>query len=407
MAESAAEAIVVGAGPVGMSTALALRARGVPVAVLEAEPEDRERPGTRADYVHGSALEILEAVRPGLGTRIADAGLYCPTRRTVWRGREVFSRTYPDADGSDGLPHSTRIPQVVVEDLLLDALRDRGIEIRWEAGVETVDPGPDGVRVETAAGETVETPYLVGADGGRSTVRHEIGVEMSGTQSSNTFLIVDVAEVDDDPLPVELVFHYGHPDVDGRNLLLAPFAGGWRVDLTCRASDDPAAMTRDDHVRELVAATLGDRYADRVEWVATYEFKQVTADRFVDEHRRVLLAGDAAHLFAPFGGRGMNSGVHDADAAASAVATALGAETAAVARTEIENYAALREAAAAWNTYAAGQALEYIHSDRLRPNLEKQVAAILARWWAPAGEWLDRVHFGPHASPPIPTKGKF
>ena len=407
MVETCDGALVVGAGPVGMSAALALDARGVPVTVLEAEPADRERPGTRADYVHGSTLEILEAVHPGLGFRIADAGLYCPTRRTYWRGREVFSRTYADRSDDDELPHSTRIAQAAVEELLLEALEARDVAIEWATEVTSVEAAEDGVRVGTASGRPWEAPYLVGADGGRSTVRREIGVEMSGTQSENTFLIVDVDEVEDDPRPVELVFHYGHPDVDGRNLFVAPFAGGWRVDLTCRAEDDPEVVAGESFVRELVGATLGERYVDRVRWVATYEFKQVTADRLVDDHDRVLLCGDAAHLFAPFGGRGMNSGVHDADAAGSALAAALAAETRALARREVENYAGLRGAAAEWNTYAAGKALTYIHSDALRPTMEKRVAALLSRWYPPAGEWLDRVHFGPPEGPPVPTVGKF
>jgi len=400
------DVLVVGAGPVGMSAALALDARGVPVTLLEAEPADRDRPGSRADYVHGATLEILEAVHPGLGKRIADAGLIPPTRRTLWRGREVFSRTYSNPGGSGYLPHSTRIPQTEVEDFLLDALDERGIDVHWDSAVESVDATEEGVGVETADGHTYEAPYVVGADGGSSTVRKSIGVRMSGTESTNTFVIIDVAEVEEDPRPCELHFHYGHPGV-GRNVLVAPFAGGWRIDVTCLPSDDPERFTRDERVREIVTEAAGPQYADRVTWVSTYRFKQVTADSFVDEHRRVLLAGDAAHLFAPFGGRGMNSGIHDADAAASAVATALTAETDAVARREVGNYAGLRETAADWNEYASGKALEHIYSDRLLPNAKKRAAAELARVWEPAGKWLDSAHFGPHSGPPIPTEGKF
>lgn len=405
--ETIDDVIVVGAGPVGMSAALALDARGVPVTILEADPADRERPGSRADYVHGATLEILEAVHPGLGRRIADAGLYCPTRRTVWRGREVFSRTYASAGGSGELPHSTRIPQVVVEGFLLDALRDRGIDVRWDTPVASVEADATDVRVRTDAGDRWEAAFVVGADGASSTVRHEIGVEMSGTESVNAFVIIDVEEDPASPRPVEMTFHYGHPGLAGRNVFVAPFQGGWRIDVSCRASDDPEALAIEERVRDLVAATVGERYVDRVSWVSTYRFKQVTADRFVDAHRRVLLAGDAAHLFAPFGGRGMNSGIHDADAAASAIASALPAESTAVARTDVENYARLREAAAAWNRDAAGKALAHIHTDRLRTDLKLWAAAQAARWWEPAGEWLDQAHFGPAARPPIPTKGKF
>ncbi|MFB6092117.1 MAG: FAD-dependent monooxygenase [Haloquadratum sp.] len=404
------DAVVVGAGPVGMSAALALDARGVSVAILEAESADRERPGTRADYIHGSTLEILEAVHPGLGERIVDDGLMLPKRRTCWRGREVYAQTFPvpdDPDELDGLPHSTRIPQPVIEDYQHDALADRGIPIHWDSPVETVESSESGVRLETKDGETWAVPYVVGADGAGSTVRTELGIGMSGSQSENTFLIVDVDEAPENPREPELTFHYGHPDVDGRNVLTAPFQGGWRVDLTLRTDDDVEAMTSDERVAELVAATLGERYADQVAWVTTYQFKHVTADRMADEHHRVLLAGDSAHLLAPFGGRGMNSGIHDADLAAWAIAGALDADTRDLARRDVKNYARIREAAAEWNTSAAKQAFDHIHSDRLSTKAKKWAAAQLGRVWEPAGEWLDKAHFGPHGSPPTATIGKF
>ncbi|MFB6262516.1 MAG: NAD(P)-binding protein, partial [Bradymonadaceae bacterium] len=87
-------AIVVGSGFGGLAAAIRLRAMGHPVTVLEADPQDRERPGSRAIYVHGATLRILERLSPGLGQSLADDGLVWPTRRTYWRGREVFSRTY-------------------------------------------------------------------------------------------------------------------------------------------------------------------------------------------------------------------------------------------------------------------------------------------------------------------------
>jgi len=404
------DAFVVGAGPVGMSTAMALDARGVSVEILEADSADRERPGTRADYVHGSTLDILESVHPGLGWQLVDDGLLLPKRQTRWRGRKVYSQTFPvpdDPTALDRLPHSTRIPQTDVEDHMHAALADRDIPIRWDAPVETVESDPDGVRVETGDGESREASYLVGADGGGSQVRKEIGVEMSGSQSVNSFLIIDVEEVPEDPEAPALTFHYGHPDVDGRNVLTAPFQGGWRIDVTCRPEDNLDELTSDERVRDIVTSAMGERYAHRVSWVSTYQFKQVTADSMVDDHHRVLLVGDAAHLFAPFGGRGMNSGIHDADAAGSAVASALCAETDAIAEREVENYARLREEAAAWNTQAAGQALEHIYSDDPVVNGRKIAMAELSRHFESAGAWLDRGHFGPLESPPIPTVGKF
>ncbi len=399
--------VVAGAGPVGMTTALALHARGVPVTILEAEPEDRDRSGSRAIYVHGSTLQTLERVHPGLGTKLVDEGLVWPTRRTLFRGKEVFSRTYSNPGGSGDIPHFTSLPQVRTEAYMLEALDEAGIEVHWESEVETVDSSSDGVRVGTTDGETWEALYLVGADGGGSTVRNEIGAQFEGDQSENSFIIADVAEDPDNPRPQERVFHYDDPAVGGRNVLLVPFTGGWRLDIQCHDDDDPERLSDDESMRRFVRTTMGERYADRIEWVSTYQFLQVMADTFVDDHRRVLLAGEAAHLLAPFGARGMNSGIADADEAASAITVALQAETEAVARDEIELYAARREKAAEYNLNAAGQALEYLQGDSPITNAKKEVAARLADYWEPAGEWLDDAPYGPHGSPPIVSTSNY
>lgn len=392
--------VVAGAGPTGMTAALALQARGVPVTILEKDPEDRERPGSRAIFVHGETLETLEDIHPGLGSRLAEAGLIWPTRRTMWRGKKVFERSYTDPGGSGDLPHFTSLPQVRTEDYMLDALAEAGIDVHWETPVEGVTASSEGVTVETAGGEEWTTPYLVGADGADSAVRSAIGAEFEGEQSPNSFIIVDVEEHPEDLRSRQRIFHYDHPEVDGRNVLLVPFEGGWRVDIQCLESDDPDHLASDAVIADLVATVLGERYRDRITWVSTYQFMQVTAETFVDDHHRVLLAGEAGHLFAPFGARGMNSGVADADAAASAIAVALRAEVPAVAQAEIEAFATRREGAAEWNKRAAGQALEYLQGDSVSTKAKKRVAAALADYWERAGEWLDDAPYGPHGSPP-------
>jgi 3-(3-hydroxy-phenyl)propionate hydroxylase len=384
-----------------MTTALALYAHGIPVTILEAEPEDRERPGSRAIYVHGATLHTLEHVHPGLGHTLADAGLVWPTRRTLWRGKEVFSRTYSNPGGSGDLPHFTSLPQVWTEDFMQEALEAAGIDIHWDSAVETVDASTDSVTVETANGDTYETPYLVGADGAGSTVRKQISATFEGEESPNSFIIADVDEHPDDPRDPERVFHYDDPAVDGRNVMLVPFEGGWRVDIQCHESDDPDELASDANMADLVAKTMGERYRDRVAWVSTYKFLQVTADTMIDEHRRVLLAGEAGHLFAPFGARGMNSGIADADEAASAIAAAWNAKYDETAHAEIEKYGLRRKAAAEWNRDAAGQALEYLQGANPITKAKKRTAAALADYWEGAGEWLDDAPYGPHGSPPV------
>lgn len=393
--------VVAGAGPVGMTAALALHARGVDVTILEADPKDRDRPGSRAIYVHKDTLRTLETSSPGLGQRLVDNGLIWDTRRTLFRGTEVFERTYPDAGAGDGLPHFTSLPQVRTEEFMLEAVEDAGIDVHWDDPVETVESDEDGVYVETESGEGWRAEYAVGADGAGSTVRGEIGAEFDGTQSENSFIIADIDEFEDEPLKQERVFHYDHPRVDGRNVLLVPFQGGWRVDIQCKETDDPEYLSRDDQVGELVAKTLGERYRDRVDWVSQYKFKQVIADRLIDDHNRVLLAGEAGHLFAPFGARGMNSGVADADAAATRIATALNADIQETADAEIKYYGVQRLQAAQFNKRAAGQALEYLQGDSYVTKAKKYLAAKVAPYYEPAGEWLDDAPYGPHGGPPV------
>ncbi|CQH56870.1 FAD-dependent oxidoreductase (homolog to geranylgeranyl reductase) [Halobacterium hubeiense] len=400
--------VVAGAGPTGMTAALALHARGVDVTILEADPKDRERPGSRAIYVHKDTLRTLENASPGLGHRLVDNGMIWSTRRTLFRGTEVFERTYSTPGGDGDLPHFTSLPQVWTEEYMLDAVEDAGIDVHWGDGVETVDASEDVVRVETKSGEEYHAEYVVGADGAGSTVRKEIGGEFDGTESANSFIIADIAEFEDEDeqLFKERVFHYDHPRVDGRNVLLVPFQGGWRVDIQCKDSDDPQRLTEDDAISELVAETLGEDYRDRVEWVSQYKFKQVIADRMVDDHDRVLLAGESGHLFAPFGARGMNSGVADAEAAASAIAVALNAEVESARAAEITQYGITRLKAAEYNKSAAGQALEYLQGDSYVTRAKKYLAAKAAPYYEPAGEWLDDAPYGPHGGPPV-TIGQY
>jgi 3-(3-hydroxy-phenyl)propionate hydroxylase len=406
-ADGAEPVLVAGGGPVGMTAALALDARGVPVEVLEADPEDRRRPGSRAIYVHGSTVRTLMRLDERLGEALVEEGLVWPTRRTLWRGKEVFSRTYDDPGGDGEIPHFTSIPQSRTEQHMLDALQRNDIEIHWDSEVETVDTSEAGVRLETAGGTEYRTPYLVGADGAGSVVRKEIGAEFEGDQSENSFIIADVAEHPEQPRENERLFHYDAPEVGGRNVLVVPFSGGWRVDIQCLPDDDPEELSGDERMREFVSTILGERYADRIEWVSTYKFLQVMADRFVDDHRRVLLAGEAAHLFAPFGARGMNSGIADADEAASAIAVAARADSRAVAEAEMQQRANRRRTAAAFNRDAAGQALEHLQGEGAAVNARKAAAARLADYWEGAGEWLDDAPYGPHGSPPIVTAGNY
>ncbi|WP_318202293.1 FAD-dependent monooxygenase [Streptomyces sp. SCL15-4] len=368
-----------GGGPAGLSAALALRAAGLPAVVLERRTESTVRPGSRAAYLHGASLRELERLSPGLGHEIAGRGVMWATKRSFWAGKEVYTRTYPPVT-REGLPHFTSLPQVITEDLMAAACRKQGVEFHWGVEITSALSTPEGVLLKDSAGREWQAEYVVAADGSRSALRSAIGSPLEGPRSRNTFVVVDL---DDDPehhpLPMERVFHYRHPNVGGRNVLTVPFAGGWRVDLNLLVNDDPERFVSPEGLRRWIPRILPEAYGDRVRWVSTYRFAQQVAERFTDAHRRVLLTGEAAHLFAPFGARGMNSSVPDAVRAVEAVTEALEKEgDRAAAGAAIARFAQERKEAATYNRACASAALEHMLAHRPSLWLRQRAAAAVA-----------------------------
>ena len=256
-----------------------------------------------------------------------------------------------------------------------------------------------GVQVHGDTGVLARSRYVIGADGSRSPVRESSGLRLEGPRTSSAFVIVDVAEDPADPLPLERVFHYEHPAVDGRNVLFVPFAGHWRVDLQCRDEDDPDAFSTESGVRTWLSQVMPSKYADRVTWVSTYVFRQAIADAFVDADARVLLAGEAGHVFAPFGARGLNSGVADAWVAARGIDEALRVD-AASAPDCIRAFGETRRAAASRNRAASSTALTHMIAGSPFQRAVRRAAGVLAPSVRSIGRWMDRAPYGPPLGPP-------
>ncbi|MDQ0715718.1 3-(3-hydroxy-phenyl)propionate hydroxylase [Streptomyces luteogriseus] len=383
--------LVVGAGPVGLSAALALRAHGLPVTLLEADPQDRERPGSRALFVHRETLALLDAMLPGLAAEITSYGRTWHTRRTLYRGREVYARAYPPVTGP---PPFTSLRQTDTERFLRAACERAGVDFVWGARVTGVRTTETGVSLTGEDGRVWTGPYAVAADGARSAVRRELGIELEGTRGEGFHVVVDVADVPGAELPLERVFHYEHPGAGGRSVMRVPFTGGFQVDLQCRDDDRPEDFGTEEAVRRRLPAIVGDGYGDRILWVSTYRFLRMVAASFTDPHRRVLLAGEAAHLFPPFGARGMNSGIADAAAAAEAIAAGTGAA--------VTHFAEVRRAAGLFNMAAAGTALDHLRPRRRIVRARQRAAAALAPVLPWCGSWLEHAPYGPrHGAPAV------
>jgi pentachlorophenol monooxygenase/3-(3-hydroxy-phenyl)propionate hydroxylase len=299
--------IVVGNGPVGQTCALLLARWGVPVLLLDRRAR-RDPVGSKAICQQRDVLDIWETV--GAGRQIADEGVTWSTARTFYRDAELFAVTLPNP-GTATFPPFVNLSQSRTEEILDDRIADQPlIDVRW--GHEVTDVTADGE--VTCAQGTFKGDYVVLCGGSRGEdLRERLGVRLDGRMFDDRFLICDI-ETELPGWQTERRFYFDPAWNPGRQVLIHPCPGStFRIDWQVPGDYDLAAEEADGRLDARIRAIIGDR-GYRIVWKSVYRFSSRIADRM--RVGRVLLAGDCAHLYAPFGARGLNSGVADAENAA-------------------------------------------------------------------------------------------
>ncbi|WP_458096313.1 FAD-dependent oxidoreductase [Roseomonas sp. WA12] len=345
--------IVVGAGPVGLATAIDLAQHGQRVLLLD--DDHALSNGSRAICFAKRTLEIFD--RLGCGDAMVEKGVTWNTGRVFHGDNPVYSFDLLP-EGGHRRPAFINLQQYYVEGFLLDrasALPE--IEIRWHNKVTAVTPR------EAAVELTIETPegkyrliadYVVAADGARSPIRRAMGLESKGRSFRDRFLIADVRMTAD--FPAERWFWFDPPFHPNQSVLLHSQPDNiWRIDFQLGWDADPVAEKAPERVIPRVKALLGKDTDFTLEWVSIYTFSCLRMERF--RHGRVLFAGDAAHGVSPFGARGANSGVQDAENLAWKLALVLRGEAP---DSLLDSYDAERVAAADENILNSTRSTDFI-----------------------------------------------
>ncbi|RZL60778.1 MAG: FAD-dependent oxidoreductase [Variovorax sp.] len=353
--------VVVGAGPVGLTLAIDLAQRGVPVVLLD--NDCTLSTGSRAICFAKRTLEVFD--RLGCGQRMVDKGVSWNVGRVFFHDEQVYEFNLLPEAGHER-PAFINLQQYYVEGYLAErAAQLPLIDIRWNNKVTGVEQRADHalLTIETPDGDYQLAAAYVGAcDGSRSNLRQLLGQEATGRVFRDRFLIADIQT--DADLPTERRFWFDPPFHPGQSVLLHKQADGmWRIDFQLGWDADPVAERQPERITPRVRALLdsiGFGAAQfTIGWASVYTFACQRMQRF--RHGRVLFAGDSAHGVSPFGARGANSGVQDADNLGWKLAAVLNGEAQdAAAEALLDSYASEREFAADENIRHSTRATDFI-----------------------------------------------
>jgi 3-(3-hydroxy-phenyl)propionate hydroxylase len=349
--------VVVGAGPVGLSLAIDLAQRGQRVLLLD--NDHRLSTGSRAICFAKRTLEIWD--RLGVGHAMCAKGVGWNVGR-VFFGQDLLYRFDLLPEAGHERPAFINLQQYYAEAYLATRAAELPlIDLRWRHSVATVEQDADGVHlgIDTPEGRyRIVAGHVAACDGSRSPVRAMLGQDSQGRVFRDRFLIADVRMQAD--FPAERWFWFDPPFHPGQSVLLHRQPDGvWRIDFQLGWDADPELEKSPERIRPrvdaMMQAAVGHRVPFELEWASVYTFACLRMVRF--RIGRVLFAGDSAHGVSPFGARGANSGVQDADNLAWKLDAVLRGQAP---DALLDSYAQEREAAADENILNSTRATDFI-----------------------------------------------
>ncbi|MFZ1387832.1 MAG: FAD-dependent monooxygenase [Thiolinea sp.] len=303
--------VIVGAGPIGLVTALELARYGTPVIVISAEVQVSH--GSRAIVFTRRSMEILQQV--GISERMLEKAYPWRSGNSMYRGQRVFRLEAP-YDEDDRFQPLNNLQQQYVEQYLVEqAAQNPLIELRWGSKVVGVQSFADHaeLQIDTPEGEySLNCDWLIAADGAKSTIRQELGLRMEGASYRGRFVIADIKI--DIPWPTERLAYFD-PDWNRGNTILMHRQpeGIWRLDYQLPPNETPEQALALESLNARIQAQLdmvGIAAPWELDWCSVYSARAMTLPDYIHQH--IIFTGDAAHMLPIFGVRGANTGFQDA-----------------------------------------------------------------------------------------------